>query len=59
MADWPVRSPGASPPAVGPFDQIRCPQSRRLLTDGYRAALRADQVAQASIGPTNPKEKEN
>lgn len=59
MADGPARNPDSRPPAVGPFDQIRCAHSRLLLIDGYRAALRAHQLTRGSIEPSNSNEQEN
>ena len=56
MADCPPRNP--APPATGPFDQIRCSQSRQLLADGYRAAVRALEIARSSIDPSNRTEEE-
>jgi len=58
VPDRPVGKQDASPSASGPFDQIRCLDSRLLLADGYRAAVRADEVARASSDPSNPSEKE-
>ena len=58
MADCPARDLEAGPFADGLFDQIRCSESRQLLADRYRAAVRASEIVRAGTDPSSPEEEE-